>query len=82
MDLNRNDANEWEIMKHVYELLVEENVFQAPAEQPVVDFKYPDELNVSSNCNCMCFYKLENFPSECSTKQIMCNVFTFGIYGQ
>lgn len=46
-DLTQNKAEEWGFLKQVYDLLLEENVLQTSADKPIVDFKFPDELQVS-----------------------------------
>lgn len=66
-ELNHNKVDEWSFLKQVYDLLLEENVLHTPAEKPVVDFKFPDELRVS---DVFCIYKWKRL------KQISINVLT------
>lgn len=39
--------DEWEILKDVYSMLLNGKVLNTPTEEPIVRFKYPEELRVS-----------------------------------
>ena len=41
------NRSEWKFLESIYGLLVDENVLDSRADQPVVTFKFPDELKVS-----------------------------------
>lgn len=38
--------DEWEILKDVYSMLLNGNVLNTPEKEPIVRFKYPEELLV------------------------------------
>lgn len=47
--------NEWEILKDVYNMLIDGKVLNTPNDEPIVRFKHPEELRVSRDNTNRCF---------------------------
>lgn len=43
-------SDDWDILSGVYKMLLEQNVLQTPANEPVVRFEHPADLKVIYIC--------------------------------